>query len=63
VRTDHDDIDSFAIPIGTGMSKAVHPPYDPAAQDALTAQFDEFGAVRNRGAVEARSAWLRPPPK
>jgi hypothetical protein len=58
-----DDVDSFAVPVGTGMSKAVHPPYDPATQAALTAQLDEFDAVRNRGAVEARFAWLRPPPK
>lgn len=57
------NIDSFAVPIGTGMRRTEHQPYDSTAYDALTARLDEFDAVRNRGAVEARSAWLHLPSK
>ena len=50
------DLDDFAPPLPTGMRRVERPLQAP--DDELIARLDEFDAVRNRGAVEARTAWL-----
>ncbi len=51
-------IDDFAVPISTGMRRVDR---EDSLLDSseLIARLDEFDAVRNRGAVEARTAWMR----
>ena len=50
------ELDDFAPPVPTGMRRVERPVEAP--DEALIARLDEFDAVRNRGAVEARTAWL-----
>ena len=49
------DLDEFAAPVDTGMRRVVR---DASLSDDLLDRLAEFEAVRNRGAVEARSAWI-----
>lgn len=51
------ELDEFSTPLGRGMQPVEHPT-EFADPEALLARLDEFDAVRNRGAVEARTAWL-----
>lgn len=53
------DPDDFSVGLGRGMRPAAPRETDRAADEALLARLDEFDAVRNRGAVEARTAWIR----
>lgn len=53
-----DDLDEFSFPIGRGMRRCEPTPFDPATERALLDRLDEFDAARNRGATEARTAWL-----
>ena len=51
------DLDEFAAPVDTGMRRVVRDE-DASLSDDLLDRLAEFEAVRNRGAVEARSAWI-----
>lgn len=48
----------FATPIDTGMRR-VERDSDLLESSDLLVRLDEFDAVRNRGALEARSVWMR----
>jgi hypothetical protein len=54
-------IDSFAMPIGTGMHRVARHTEPDASSEHLLALLDAFAAVRNRGAVESRFAYLTRP--
>jgi hypothetical protein len=51
--------DEFAVPIGTGMQRLEHGvDFDRETADRLRRRLDEFDAMRTRGAVESRTAWI-----
>ncbi len=54
--------DNFSIPITTGMRrlpKDQQTKFDNKTKKVLLNKLNEFDVVRNRGAVEARTRWIK----